>query len=584
MMRNPGKTPLLCSLTFTLIIISSSQTIQISEITNNAGALILEKGEGRIIAGYNRILHIIELSHFEASIKFVEKIIENAQEVLSHTDSILSDIIESKLNNVKTIYNNLKPKHYRNKRSLDFLGTAIKLVTGNLDANDLQMINLNIEKLKTTGETLIAQNNKQIKINSNFEDRINFVNDQFKSQLSLLKELTEQNRYFMNESERISIIFNLNTLLETLNAIENAIMLAELNIVSRFILTQKELETIAQEMQNNGLHIQSLDDAYSYLSPTVFYRGSSLIICANVPRLTPTHFKKLNIEPLPHNNRTIKLNHKEVLKNEDTIFAIKSKCKEYTDVTLCERKQLIEISDNQCESQLLKGRTGKCLVIEKYPQTEIVTLSRGTILVKAMSENVSINSTCRTHPNSLKGIFQITYHNCSIYVKNELYENYEIEFHHPIIIPLQPHMIQTLHIERHVDLAELHKQHTTNRDHLQTIDLTHKMGFGMISSTVLIMAICLSIFYFKFRPTSTNNKICSGRAKLEEGRVKTEINPQTEHQVNIAHQQPPIGPLSISSPAPELQTQHNRAIVTGMNQQINSATTKPDKINKQTFF
>ncbi|XP_055621777.1 uncharacterized protein LOC129781929 [Toxorhynchites rutilus septentrionalis] len=339
----------------TFLTISYPQTIQISEITNNAGALILEKGEGRIIAGYSRILHIIELTQFEVSIKFIENVIS----ILPNTNGPFSVLIKATLIDVKHLYNNLQPRNIRSKRSINFLGSVIKLVTGNLDANDLQIINSNMENLKTTEENLVKQNNNQLKINTRFEDRINFINDQFRSQHNLLKELSLQNNYLLTEDEKISIIFNLYTLFDILNSIENAIVLAKLNIVSRFILTQKELEMIAQEIQSDGLNIQNLDDAYSYLSPTVFYRGSSLIICANIPRLIPTHFKKLSVEPLPYNNRTIKINYKNVLQHDSTIFAIRTNCEEHNDVTLCERKQLTDISNDQCESRLIQGQTGK---------------------------------------------------------------------------------------------------------------------------------------------------------------------------------------------------------------------------------
>lgn len=200
-------------------------------------------------------------------------------------------------------------------------------------------------------------------------------------------------------------------------------------------MTQRELEIIAQKITSQGLQIQDISDASNYLSTTAFYREPTLIISVNIPRLLATPYKKVIIEPLPMFNRTAKITHHTVFMNPQEILAITSPCQENNDITVCERKQLVDISNEQCEARLLQEEQGKCNLVEKTPTTETREISPGTLLVITVHQDVPINSTCGIKPGTLTGIHLVNFHNCSIFVNNELYENFEFKFQHPTILP-----------------------------------------------------------------------------------------------------------------------------------------------------
>lgn len=134
------------------------QTIQIHDITNNA--LILKRGKGKIVAGYDRLLHVIDFTQFEISISIIENVINQMQ----NSTSELTQIIKIKLREIKFIFSTLNPKPNRSKRSIDIIGSTIKLITGNRDAEDLKVINKNLDEIRKTGNSLVKQNNRQIKI------------------------------------------------------------------------------------------------------------------------------------------------------------------------------------------------------------------------------------------------------------------------------------------------------------------------------------------------------------------------------------------------------------------------------------
>ena len=480
--------------------------------------MILKKGEGRIVTGYDRLLHVIDLPQFETSLSILENMISQ----LANSSSNFSEIINIKLREIKFILHTIHIKTYRSKRSIDFLGKAIKFVTGNLDADDLTLINTNLDELRRTGNTLIHQNNRQIKINSKFENRLNLINDDIKNHQNVLRQIINNSDFATTENQKILIVFQLDIFLNTLKSIEYSIMLAKINIISKLILTPKETETIAQEIRDQGLPIHDLDEASNYLTTTVFYKEAALIISVNIPRLHPTTYQKVIIEPLPLLNHTIQLAHKAAFINQHEIFAITSNCRENSQVTICERSQMVEISDDPCEAPLLREQHGQCHLSEKPPITEVRMISPGTLLVITVHQDVSINSTCGIKNRTLTGIHLVTFHNCSLYVRNQLYENFELWFYQPTIVPLQPIKIKAFQIDRHINTSELHELNIRNRQHLDTISFKHIVGFASLGTVIILMLIVIGFGIFKYQQVIKSSGHCSGRAILTGEAVKYE--------------------------------------------------------------
>lgn len=309
----------------------------------------------------------------------------------------------------------------------------------------------------------------------------------------MLNAIFKNDNYLISEHQKIAITFRLDTYLEQFKSIEFAILLSKVNIISKFVLTPKEIEIIMQEIKDQGLEIQHLDDASNFLTTTTLFKGSSIIICVNIPRFQPTTYEKVIIKPLPISNRSVKIAYNRVLINDNQTLAIISECREDNIVTTCERRQLIEISDNRCEVPLLKGRHGQCPLSEKPPSAETRIIAPGTLLIITVHQDVTINSTCGITPRTLTGIHFVTFHNCSLYVKNELFENYELKFDHPSVLPIQFANIKTLHVERHVNLSELHELNLKNRQHLETVDFTYQLGFGSFGTIIIFMVVLLTI-------------------------------------------------------------------------------------------
>lgn len=517
-----------------MVIISHGQWMQVHDISSNTGVLTIREGKGRILVGYNRLLHVVELSQFEISIKIIENAIGN----LNDNTGDFSKIILSRVREIKTLYESLRPKRILRKRSIEMLGSAIKFITGNLDTEDLRKINRELDTIKMSYNNLTTQNNRQVRINSKFQNRLNLINEEIRSQENIIKKIALGENLIITDHVKVSIIFQLNSLLRSMQEIEETLTLSKLNVVNRKILAYTELITIANELKSQNLEIDSLDEVCSYLTATAFYRGPNLIFSINVPRVSEHVYERTIIEPLPHDNITAQLSYTTIFVHQEETLAVLSKCPSNNHVAICNRNQIKDVSKDGCLAPMLKGSTGKCITIERPPKAEIKTLAIGTILLKDTTEEVILNNTCGTKQQTLGRTTLITFFNCSIIIENQVFENYETEFKHPIITPLHVSQIERIQVQRHVNVSQLQEMHIKNRQLLENLEVNHRNGtiiFAVVSVCLLaiLLTMCKRLHHIK-----TWVQSFTGRETLGEGAVNNQKPSEAKYTHNAGNLNP----------------------------------------------
>lgn len=496
--------------------LSFPKFIQVHDITNNPGALTLSAGEGRILEGYNRLFHTIDLNELGTTIGVLKKLIS---ELNSSTGNFIK-LIKLKFTQINDTYRALLPNS-RNKRSIETLGSAIKFVTGNLDAEDLREINRNINDIKRLDNSLIGQNNKQIVINEAFQNRLQTLKDEIQNHENVILKLATQKNYTVTENAKIVILFQLDTVLQTLRTLENGIALAKLNIVNRQLLTINELKIIAQQLDQVDITLDSLEDAYNFLSVTVFYHGYHLIISIDIPRLSSTNYERVIIEQLPIKNKTVNIIHQTVLVHLNETIAILSEIQQIAKIYIYKRNQLLNITNDLCIAPLVRGRSGKCPFKETPPTTEYRLLAYGTLIVKATLENIVMSSTCGINQKELRGNYLIIFHNCSVIIQDRLFENLELNFNHPIISPLGTYQIEETQLEKFYNTSYLHKMHIENRKHLDSLKVHHFSSIGAIFGIISI--IILVTIYRQRKVIAAFFIRRTGRASLGDGVVNNGV-------------------------------------------------------------
>lgn len=151
---------------------------------SNSQIITLRTGDAKIQTGHFKIIHDIDLRHYETATNDIET---DVQKHIPKNYSLLP-YLQFEIDQARDMLHNLKPK---SKRSLDFIGTAWKWIAGSPDHEDFATI-------KEKVNNVLINNNKQMVINSLHNNRINNItrminqiknfveiNDKFKYELIL---------------------------------------------------------------------------------------------------------------------------------------------------------------------------------------------------------------------------------------------------------------------------------------------------------------------------------------------------------------------------------------------------------------
>lgn len=126
----------------------------------------------------------------------------------------------------------------RHARSLDFIGTALKLIAGTPDRSDFDL-------LTTKGDMLIQNNNRQTTINSALQDKINELTDRINK---LQYEKATSNAIGGEEIVLFELMSARNSeIIFLLDQLTLSITLAKANIVNPIILDNLEIEQLKKK-------------------------------------------------------------------------------------------------------------------------------------------------------------------------------------------------------------------------------------------------------------------------------------------------------------------------------------------------
>lgn len=532
-------------LTCLTITTTVAQTIQLYDLTRNPGLLTLQSGNTLIKTGRHRIYHVIDLTKYKPLLDNIELAVDGLKIFTDFED--LTSLLRTKLEEVKSSYRRLIPvKNIRQKRgAFNFLGSAIKLITGNLDDNDLHQINNDIEDLKSRNQDLVRQNNIQVKLNRLLEIRINKIIDYVNREQKVIKQqiiaarqsliinrLINQNFTTIRQAFKIS--FHLDVLQKHLDSIFEVIQLAKIQVISKNFLEAEEIQFILDRLEEQNLTILNPDQVYDYLDIRALFKGPTLYLIIGVPQISPLYFNNLILEPLPIDGRTVKLPWRQAVIHGNLTYFLKDSCRTIGENTLCEEDKLEDVSDDGCFSKIIRGLPGKCIFTEFRNITHATRLTDNHVIVKNAS--VTLTSNCLQNSRKLFGTTLIFFSNCSISIDGKNFSTTKYSSTLPTLIPMDGVKIEQAEFEPTVDLKELRKLHIENREELQIIKKRHSLqttsSLGL-SFICIILGICIVTYSWWKRKTQpddislTNDprnadrsEIVSGRSNLEGGAVK----------------------------------------------------------------
>ncbi|XP_062536421.1 uncharacterized protein LOC134205295 [Armigeres subalbatus] len=403
---------LLCDLT-------SSSYMEILDLNQNPGIVAFRTNSVFLKEGFHTLFHKFNLYSYRIILKQYESIIKNLEENPNIEEIV--NILKQKHSQANFILENLTVKRRRTKRSLNFLGSTIKMITGNLDNEDLLKIENQLESLKHSNNALVTENNEQVRINELFENRINNLTKQAYRQSREIDSIVKQARLSLDRPidwKHIlhihSIIFNIDMIQHQLATIFESIQLSKLGIISKTFLQPSELEFATQLLESQGITIESFDQTYEFLEPVAFHNNSDIIVLIKIPKLRRGDYVQLQLETIPIHNKVIAINATSAIIGNNESYLVMHPCTNIEKRSICDLQNLFNVSNDKCLHPILRGNAGTCTFTKSPTISEFKTVENLGVLIKNSVKPTLIQNSCGFGPRNLTGTFLVSFKDCLV--------------------------------------------------------------------------------------------------------------------------------------------------------------------------
>jgi len=190
-------------------------------------------------------------------------------------------------------------------RSLDFLGTALKVVAGTSDASDLEMV-------KMSESRLIESNNSQVIINTQTQDKINKLTD------SVNKIIKAKQNNIVDTSHLYDVLLARSRILIT--EIQNVMLtvkLAKANIIKPAIVNHDDLKSVLVDHPTQ-VPIISLLEASNI---KVLQSDNIIHVLIAYPKIKIT-CKKVTTFPVSHQHTILTLQNNVIAECYNDVLAV----------------------------------------------------------------------------------------------------------------------------------------------------------------------------------------------------------------------------------------------------------------------
>lgn len=431
------------------------------------------------------MIHEINLDVIKENIKLIDQ----ARTFYNSSDH-LEDTLRRKIEIAKRKLSALQVR--RKKRALiNMLGTAIKYIAGNPDNEDLELIDKSLKELESNQE-------KQININSLYQDRINKITVSLKLidlELAMKNNQTSKNTM---DLEFVNLIFNTDNIVKLLEDIEEQVAFAKMNLLNKNILSDPEKILIFNQLREQGMKIELLDEALQYATTSLSFGNNRIILLIKIPKLHEEPFDLLRLETVNFNGSTLNTNIHLVAKNHDEIFAQNNICE------LCESTAPVT---DECIFNMLTHRTAECKFSKGKTPTRIVEIKQGIVLIDTVEE-VTIKDSCNGEKTiNRPTIIEIT--NCTVTIRNQTFSNvpqkiFELEYLAPIYTKVV-NRIETPTLAQ--EIQQLNIENLQQINHIRsTLSKTHQtIGYGLIGIVITILS-CIAIKFIMNRTKRESNE------------------------------------------------------------------------------
>lgn len=463
----------------------TSNFIHVHDLEQNPLAVVT-MGDARVSSNHLRILHKINMNTIENAIEQVKLVVRDK----GWKDDILGPLINLKVRKLVETHSKLKPDRSKRKRRWETLGSAWKYISGSPDAEDLRILN-------RTTNSLIDQNNEQIKINRQFENRISNMS----TSLSIF--ISSISNEIIDRMNSVNLLFNIDELTKHLETIEEAIALARANIPSSRLITAQELQLARDFITDYHLGLDSPNDILDIASAYILHNAQQIIYVLKIPKIKAINYKLYYIEPVINNGSKIHIQSNYLLRGTKS-YTVQSPCPRLKNLYICSSSQLRLAG--QCITKLINGNSADCPIEKAYGQNHIKRVDEANIIIN--DGNTTLSSNCLEESRMLVGSFLIQVSNCSVYMGGEEYVNLDTIISTKSFLPTTGLKVNATKIIDRIPLEYLQTFHLEHRETLRKLNLTTEniqgrleifkwLSFGSISTTTIISVGVIFVWIFR---------------------------------------------------------------------------------------
>jgi len=376
------------------------------------------------------------------------------------------DSLSTKLQQLRGRVERLLPKKRLRRGLINGLGKVVKIVTGNLDEDDGRRIENNFKTITNNQKELTAKANKQEIFNNDIKERFNNITEHINREQQIINQYLNnyKNMIFknLNSEHHIShtlqyisrININIDVLSNHLNNIEESMLLARLNIVPNFIVSEQELTIIRHELNDPELCNLSNEHILDILELDTFMIGIKINFRIKIPTFKQDVYQFSHIVPLPINESKFLILPKYMAYHDaKDVHYFMNKCNRVDKHYICEN--LLSIRDNpetECLNSIFTLNAANCKVKDVGNKEIITEIEPGHILI-LNTVNSTIASNCTTK-FSIKGSALVTFKNCEVSINQIPYDK-ELSLYEEKIDVTIP-IIQNINFTDHIEDINLH--------------------------------------------------------------------------------------------------------------------------------
>lgn len=446
------------------------QEVTITNLQNNPGILPYKLGSARVKSNTHSFIHYFDLEPIRKEIQTLKEINENLTLAislgLSHPYYVELDnfirAISFQMITAEQKFNSLSPAHRVKRGLVNALGSIIKSISGNLDAEDAAHYDKAISDLENNQKKVVTTLNKQISLTSeileNFNETVTLIrsNQQVitaginKIRSEFNKFIFEFNDYLETRNVLDQLNLSLNLIIQLLSDIENAVTFARLGTFHSSILKIDELSAILNSVTKfySTDHLifpnfeKDLHKYYDLLKLEAYYSGTKIVFVIHFPIVYPEKFTYYHLYSIPTQNSSIIIPKNSFLIMNEYFYQYTSlPCIKTHPGFFCQDENLINgIQEEECVFQLLQLQSTpeRCHPVPVQIKANVIEQINDSHYIAIFPNHTKIQTICgRTDFTVLQGIHLIHLpYQCQFGTKNEFFINEKpVTSGQPMLLP-----------------------------------------------------------------------------------------------------------------------------------------------------